>query len=108
MIDIVAGHRVESLLREIQFQRIAFGERSAVVHPFGLCVSLAKRLVVGGVFRAPSVDADHSGLRVTLGDGDSQRTAAATHIETFTALRKDDILRKTFDDLFRHLSFSVV
>ena len=90
VVDIVAGHCVKGLVREIQMAGIALLEGD-IVHSLGLSVPLTKFPAVGGVFRTPAVDAHHAALGVPFGTGDGQRPAAAPHIQAHAALRKFNV-----------------
>ena len=98
VIDIVAGHRVEALVGEIQLHGASAPERS-VFHALRSGVFFAQRQTEGGVFLTPAVNADHFPLGIALCAGDGQRAAAAAHIQPHAALRQGDMLRRSFNDL---------
>ena len=98
MIDIIAGHRVEALVGEIQLHCVPTLERS-VFHALRSSVFFAQRQAEGGVFLAPAVDADHFSLGIALCTGNGQRAAAAADIQSHAALRQRDMLRRAVNDL---------
>lgn len=98
VIDIVAGHCVEALVGEIQLHGVSTPERS-VFHALRSGVFFAQRQAEGGIFLAPAVNADHFPLGIALCAGNGQRTAAAADVQSHTALRQRDMLRRAVNDL---------
>ena len=98
VVDVVAGHCVEGLIREIQMAGVALLEGD-VAHPLCPGIPLTEFPAVGCVFHAPAVDAHHAARGVPFGTGDGQRPAAAPHIQAHAALRKFNVCGDALDDL---------
>ena len=62
VVDVIAGHCVKGLIREIQVCGISLAEAD-IFYSFSLCIILAEGLVEGCVLLAPTVFAGPSGIR---------------------------------------------
>lgn len=62
MVDVIAGHCVKGLIREIQMGGVSLTEVD-ILYAFCSGIILAEGLVEGSVFFAPAVDAGPSGIR---------------------------------------------
>ena len=80
MIDIVAHHRVETLIREVQPVCVPMLEPAPGGYTFACGVFLAHSLVVAEVY-APIVNARYFCLRPHQGRPDAQRPGAAAHLQ---------------------------
>ena len=96
MVDVIAGHCVKSLIREIQVRGISLAEAD-IFYPFSLCIILTERLVERSVFLAPAVNADHLSFGIPLCDRDSQRSAAAANVQARAAFGQVHVFRDPID-----------